>query len=546
MFMRRDNETRTKRRLLLLMLSLLLALAGSAFASYLRGAAAPSYTPPGPDRFSVTTVNYTKYTWWLIEWDQSDIICKMVVDHDGLPTPGDVYVNCGEKNYNIWVNEEPCTLANTHLCKGFYAVMIGSEPAQKDVSTKLAPPVVQVTLENCKPVYTSSTSICETNPVLVLTGLEPLPGYTITGIEGLYENQSFTCGAVCRLKLPVTDENGITIQFWAYSSYGDSSDTFTAQVRTAQTTAGNPDQSFWYVDVLSDEWAGVPVASCVENWGVFPPIGGPPQWLSTPTQSETLGTDVSYTYLAENLIRKGAVDASACANNGLLPDGGASACGMEAARTAVTDWQNQFDELILSVAKESGVPAHLLKNMFAKESQFWPGASSKTDVGLGQLTEKGADTTLMWNPPFFYQFCPLITDSSNCKNGYLGMDDKQREFTRQSLINAVNADCDNCPLGIDLQRANFSISVFAQTLLANCGQAGQLVKNFTGGAAGNSATYEDLWKLTLANYNAGSGCVGDALDATMTSKQTLTWENISTHFSPACQTAVEYVNDISN
>jgi len=53
------------------------------------------------------------------------------------------------------------------------------------------------------------------------------------------------------------------------------------------------------------------------------------------------------------------------------------------------------------VAKESGVPAHLLKNMwFAKESQFWPGASSKTDVGLGQLTEKGADTTLMWNPLF--------------------------------------------------------------------------------------------------------------------------------------------------
>jgi len=47
-----------------------------------------------------------------------------------------------------------------------------------------------------------------------------------------------------------------------------------------------------------------------------------PNGLSTPTQSETLGTDVSYTYLAENLIRKGAVDASACANNGLLPDGG--------------------------------------------------------------------------------------------------------------------------------------------------------------------------------------------------------------------------------
>ena len=67
----------------------------------------------------------------------------------------------------------------------------------------------------------------------------------------------------------------------------------------------------------------------------------------------------------------------------------------------VTAWQNQFDEIILNVARDTGVPAHLLKNMFAIESQFWPGASNKTDIGLGQLTPEGADTTLMWNPPFF-------------------------------------------------------------------------------------------------------------------------------------------------
>jgi hypothetical protein len=239
------------------------------------------------------------------------------------------------------------------------------------------------------------------------------------------------------------------------------------------------------------------------------------------------------------------VDASSCADGGVLPDGGASACGMETARTAVTDWQNQFDGLILNVAKDSGVPAHLLKNLFAKESQFWPGTSLKSDVGLGQLTEQGADTPLMWNPPFFYQFCPLVMDSSECKKGYLGLDAKQQEYVRLALVSAVNADCEDCPLGIDIERANFSISVFAQTLLANCGQAGQLVKNFTGGAAGASATYEDLWKLTLANYNAGSGCLGDALDATQIAKQELTWENISTHFSPACEAAVGYVNDIS-
>ena len=543
--MKRDNEIRIKRGPLLLMLSLLLVLAGSAFASTSRGVAAPSNTPPGPDRFSIVTVDYTKYFWWLIEWDQSDVVCKIEIDHEGLPTPGDIYIDCDENVYDTWVEQKPCTELDTKLCKGFYAVLVGKEAAKKDISTKLAAPIVQVSLENCSPVYTSSTNICETDPVLVLTGIEPLPGYTITGIEGLYENQPFKCGAVCRLRLPATNEDGFTLQFWAYSSYGDSSETFSALVRTAQTNAGNPDQSFWYVDVLSDQWAGVPLASCVKDWGVLPPIGGPPAWLSTPTESETLGTDVPYSYLAANLIRKGGVDASYCADGGVLTDGVASACGMEAARTAVTGWQNQFDGLILNVAKNSGVPAHLLKNLFAIESQFWPGANTKSDVGLGQLTEQGADTTFMWNPPFFYQFCPLVMDSGDCKKGYLGLDDKQQEYMRLALINAVNADCENCPLGIDTDRANFSISVFAQTLLANCGQAGQLVKNFTGGAAGKSATYEDLWKLTLVNYNAGPGCLGDALDATQIAKQDLTWENISTHFSPACASTVDYVNTIS-
>jgi hypothetical protein len=547
LFMGRDSEIRIKRRLLLLVLGLLLALAGSAFASYYLRVAAQSNTPPGPDRFSVITVEYTKYFWWMIEWDRSDIICKIEVDHEGLPTPGDVYVDCGEDIYQTWVEQKPCTEMDTTLCKGFYVVMIGSEPATKEISTKLAPPVVQVTLENCNPVYTSSTNICETDPVLVLTGIEPLPGYTITSIEGTYETQPFSCGSPCRLRLPQTDEDGFTLQFWAYSSYGDSSEIFDALIRVAQTNVGDPDQIFWYVDVLSDQWAGVPLASCVRDWGVLPPIGGPPEWISTPTQSEKLGTDVPYTYLAAKLILSGMVDASACTDGGLLNDETASACGMEAARGAVTAWQNQFDGLILNVAKDSGVPAHLLKNLFAIESQFWPGTSLKSDIGLGQLTQQGADTTFMWNPLFFYQFCPLVMDSEQCKNGYLGLDDEQKKYLRLALISAVNADCDACPLGIDLERARFSITVFAHTLLANCGQASQVVWNYNQRMtpAQLGISYEDMWKFTLANYNAGGGCLASAFEVANTQSAPLTWEGISPFFSPACMGAVEYVNEIS-
>lgn len=527
------------------MLSLLVALVGVAFASPSQALAAPSYQPSGPDRFSVTVVDYTKYIWWMIRWNEKEVECKIVIGHEGMPTPGDVYVDCGQDFYEKWINQEPCTEPDVRECKGFFLTLVDTKPAQKEISTILPPPTVQVTLENCDPVYTSSTSICEFEPVLVLTGIEPLPDYQIIGIEGLYEGQPFNCEAVCRLRIPITDEDGFNIQFWAYSSYGDSSEIFDALVRVAVSDAGDPDRSFWYVDVLSDQWAGVPVASCVRAWGVLPPVGGPPEWLSTPTESEALGTDIPYNYLASRLILSGMVDASSCGDGGLLPDGGASACGMEAARSAVTEWQNQFDQIILNVAKDSGVPAHLLKNLFATESQFWPGSGMKDDVGLGQLTEKGADTTFLWNPPFFYQFCPLVMDSAECSKGYLHLDEEQRKFLRRSLINAVNADCEDCPLGIDLDRANFSIGVFAHTLLANCEQAGQLVENTTAGPAGASATYEDLWKFTLVNYNAGPGCLGNALEFTLDAQQELTWENLSTHLEPACQGAIEYVNDIS-
>ena len=544
-----NRETRIAWGNLLITLSLLLALAGGLFVFPFRASAAPRYDPPGPDRFSVTVVDYTQYTWWLVHFGETDVECVITTDHEGLPTPGDIYVDCGQDWYEKWLKQKPCNETDVALCKGLYLFLEKSEPAQKEVSTKLPPPTVEVTLENCDPVYTSFTSICESEPILVLTGIEPLPGYQIISIEGLYEGQPFACEAICRLQIPVTDEDGYTIQFWANSSYGDTSEMFSAVVRVATTDAGDPDRLFWYVDVLSSQWRGVPVASCVQAWGALPPIGGPPEWISTPPQSESLGTDIPYNYLAAQLIRAGAVDVSSCPDGGLLPDGGASTCGMEVARPAVTAWQNQFDSIILSVAKDTGVPAHLLKNLFATESQFWPGRSLKNDIGLGQLTERGADTTLLWNPPFYYQFCPLVMDATECSKGYLHLSDEQQEYLRLALIQSVDGTCETCPLGINLDKANYSIGVFAHTMLANCEQAGQLVENVTGGTAGSAASYEDLWKFTLVNYNAGPGCLGNALDATRgeTSEgaQALTWENVSAHLEPACQTAIPYVNDIS-
>jgi hypothetical protein len=313
-----------------------------------------------------------------------------------------------------------------------------------------------------------------------------------------------------------------------------------------QTDEGDPDQLYWYIDVLSSQWRGEPVATCSDSWESFPPVGGPPEWLTTPRSSEDLSSDIPYTYLAANLILQGAVDAGMCADGGIAPSGAANACGLEQARPAVTQWQNQFDELILTVAQDTGVPARLLKNLFARESQFWPGVFRDTgDAGLGQLTENGADTTLLWNRSFYAQFCPLVMSGETCGPGYIHLEDEEQETLRRALIASVNASCEECPLGLDLTQADFSVGVFAHTLLANCEQAGRILRNVKGVAPGKAAAYEDMWKFTLVNYNAGPGCLGEAVQAASDQGKELTWENVSALLAPACMSAVDYVGDIS-
>jgi hypothetical protein len=306
------------------------------------------------------------------------------------------------------------------------------------------------------------------------------------------------------------------------------------------------EQDGWYVDVLSTQWRGAPLASCSQVWEVFPPIGGPPRWLSTPQTSSDLATDEPYVYLAGILIAQGIVDASECPQGGLLGGGGANACGLEEARPVVEAWQNRFDELILQVAGNTGVPAQLMKNLFARESQFWPGVFRRVDeVGLGQLTEKGADTTLLWNASFYDQFCPLVLEASVCEKGYARLQPDEQATLRGALFSSANAYCGDCPMGIDLTQADFSVTVFAETLLANCEQVGRIVRSVTGEQPGDASGYEDLWRFTLVNYNAGPGCLAEATEEAWLKQEPLDWGHVATRLDPACASAVQYVEDIS-
>jgi len=527
-------------------LVMLLIVLGTAVMISLRAAAESS------GRQTTIILSYNQVEWWLLRWTDNQVLCSILVDHEGLPTSSEVLKSCGETLLVEWQNTPPCKdiikgREDTSSCSGLYLVQISVQPKEREILVDLPTASAWVSLSGCTPAPPENR--CEQLPSLLITGEEPLPNEQITAIEGTFAGFPFACeGATCSLPLSVTPEDGILVEFTAISSYGDTSPVYSAQVRVMDSGVSlAPGGSGWFVDVLSTQWRGGRLASCSQTWEAFPPVGGMAGWLGTPDSSTLLASDEAYYYLAGRLIVQELVDASACQTGGLLPNGYADACGLEAARPQVMEWQNQFDERILQVAEEKGVPAQLMKNLFAQESQFWPGVFRVPyEFGLGQITDHGADALLLWNSTFFDQFCPLVLAQDACDRGYLSLLPEDQAILRGALAVEARSDCPECMAGVDLTNVDFSISLFADTLLANCEQVAQLISYNTGEKPGKVSSYEDLWRLTLANYHAGPGCMSYAIfNAWSTNRVELLWEEVTTRLTPACQGVVPYVDKIT-
>ena len=509
----------------------------------------PVPQPKGPDRFTSIKVDIAIYEWWMAAWRDNNVFCSFYVDYAGLPSDSDILTACGKDLYDEWKTfSAPCLEKNSTNCPGYYFIPISSRPEKRDVTVKLPPPDVRVYVEGCQP---DATGWCTQQPSLVLSAQDPLPNESIVSISGIAGSDSFSCeGSLCKFKLSETKQSGVRVTFWANSTYGDSSAVFDALLLVKMDgVTGDRLTPRWYVDVISSQWKGTPIASCAAAWDAFPPTDGLPQWLSTPSSSIGLQSNIPYNYLAANLITQGVTDASACPDHGLMSDGSANACGMKAAAKDVKKWQNRFDKLIFKVAKGGDVPAQLLKNLFSRESQFWPGVfKSGKDVGLGQMTEGGADTAMLWNPSFYENFCPLVLNKSLCQaKGFANLKPAQKALLRGALVQSVDARCEDCPLGLDLSRADFSVSVFAHTLRANCEQAGKIVQNVTDAMPGTTVDYETMWRLTLVNYNAGSGCLADAVSNAYdpSVSDSLSWGNISAALQISCPGSAAYVEDVT-
>ena len=270
-------------------------------------------------------------------------------------------------------------------------------------------------------------------------------------------------------------------------------------------------------------------------------------WMDTPATAEGLHTNRPLTYLAGKLIAAGYVDVSACNGSSLLVNGYASPCGLNASMPFLYVWQNRFDELILKAAVSEQVPAYMFKNLLIQESQMWPQASKHVppEYGIGQLTENGTDTLLMWNVDYFRKICELSLEKEKCKRDYLSITASERAFLRGATLIQVRADCPSCANKINLVLTEKSIPVFAAALKANFRQIDQISKNLTGRAAVSQMEGQEVWKLAAANYHAGPGCTSSAMRATLKDRKTLNWKNISKNFMPGCESAVDYVEHIT-
>ena len=508
-----------------------------------------------PVRKAVISVSFTTYEWWLLTWSNSQVICQVFVEHEGWPTSEEVKYFCGDQVQKDWLNTSPCVFSEEVTqaahCSGLYLHLANVTPGEREIEVDLLPPEVFVDFANCTPQPPGNS--CETLPNLFLFGEEPLPNEQIINIQGYIGAEPFNCsGSECSVPLPATGVDGVQVVFWAESSFGDSSEVFTAQIRVipwgdfVAPDVQTVDDPRWYVDILSSKYLGHIDSTCSQIWSAFPPVGGAPAWLSTPEHPDGLLSQRPYYYLAGSLITQGLVEVDGCPDGGLQFSGVANQCGLEASRELINHWQNQFNAEIILVSNETGVPAQLMKNIFSRESQFWPGlASTYYEAGLGHLSEIGADTVLLWNPSFFTQFCPLVLSTETCQRGFGNLDIADQEMLRGALVQKVNAACPECPLGIDLRQANFSISIFARSLLANCEQVGQILYNETRRPAGEVTYYEDLWRFTLVNYNAGPGCLSQAIHQTVVNNQPLLWENVIQFLEPgSCQASLKYVEDI--
>jgi len=228
-------------------------------------------------RKTTITVDTIEYDWWLVSWQSDRVACELSVEHEGKPTPQEVFEDCGRDIYETWIESKPCTTIgedSAHTtCSGYYLMAMGSHNDTRTIKVDLPLPSVEVSLTGCE--NAPATGPCTGHPALKFTGVEPLPNEQIISIQGDVGGRPFSCsGNSCSVALVPTGAQGITVNFWADSSFGDSTEAYTAQVRMVpwgdftnpEETAS--DRPAFYVDVISTQFRAIAQRDPVQRSGM--------------------------------------------------------------------------------------------------------------------------------------------------------------------------------------------------------------------------------------------------------------------------------------
>jgi len=430
------------------------------------------------------------------------------------------------------VSSTPTQLpAETNLAGVLATQTILSSPTPTSTSTPtFVPTLVSTTSDLYAFIQAPEGPLAQ--PFVTLIAFQSVPDESLV-ITGFVNSNEFICrGSPC--SLPVLTSSNVV--FRAVNGSGQASEEVSATVRVESRVDGY----YVFLDTVS-QFASFS-DSCLRFWR-FQDYSNP-EWAVFVQFPYLLNTEKTLHHLTTRLILNGIVDVTGCPAGGLnvgldWPTG----CGLERARSAMIEWQNQYDEYIWLASKDIGIPPKILKTLIEVESQFWPGNERffLDEIGLGQLNQLGVDVLLRRNPLLYQQVCSEVLD--DCAIPYTMLSSENQALIRGAYLNSLNSVCPTCQNGVDLNVAKQSISSIAQVLHANC----ETVKII---ADANRPVdyiedledpYSDFWKFTLFSYHSGITCFEKAVKATSQGAP-LDWETLSTNID--CDGGKEYVDGV--